>query len=270
MGYLAEVIADSINPNGQRLTTFHVRFPRFILAEVNTHRMLSKNFESSRAVPVVKRIEAVQKEPFIPEAFGRNKAGMQASEALTDEEAEKAERAWRVAIADAIQAAVNLSRLGVHKQLANRVLEPFSFVSGIISATEWDNFFALRTGADAQPEFRRLALMMLDARNASRPALLAWGGWHLPLVSEVDRAEVAAIDLPKLSAARCARVSYLTHMGTRELAADFTLYERLASRGHMSPLEHPAQAALSIREDSNYRGFRQFRKMHANEAVFGS
>jgi hypothetical protein len=258
--YEARILADSVSPVGVRLTSFLVRFPRFILAEVNTHRMLSRNFESSRAVPVAKRIEAVRANPFVPEAFGSARKGMQAGGPLEGQERDRALDAWMDACRDALNAAERLAALGVHKQLANRVLEPFSFVSGIITATEWDNFFALRLHPDAQPEFQRLARLMRDAMDRSLPARLGYGEWHLPFGEDGDW---------RVSAGRCARVSYLTHDGVRDPDADTALTFRLIASGHMSPLEHPATPQPDeTLFYGNFRGWKQARKFVPNEAVF--
>lgn len=266
MAYECSVICDSVSHVGVRLTTFMVRFPRFILAEVNTHRMLSRNFESSRAIPVERRIAMVQADPFIPEAFGKNRRGMQASENLDPLQAQQAEEVWYDALEAALDSARELATLGVHKQLANRILEPFAWVTGIITATDWDNFFALRCNPQAQPEFRRLAVMMRDCMDASKPKEVGQDGWHLPLVSTEDRQETW--HLTKLSAARCARVSYLTHAGVRDESEDIRLYEDLVRNGHMSPLEHQATPMSTPHHRGNLRSWKQARKFLPNEAVF--
>jgi thymidylate synthase ThyX len=260
MAYECRILADSISPLGVRLVTYLVSFPRFILAEINTHRMLSRNFESSRAVPVAKRIEAVREHPFIPEAFGSARKGMQAGADLDGLRDEQARDAWMDACRDACRSAETLALLGVHKQLANRVLEPFSFVSGVITATEWDNFFALRCHPDAQPEFQRLARMMRSARDASTPREIDFAEWHLPFGDPGDDWMV--------SAGRCARVSYNTHGGVRDPAADRALATRLQASGHMSPFEHAAIATGDSGFTGNFRGWVQARKLLPNEAVF--
>jgi hypothetical protein len=245
MGYAAKILADSISQAGYRLTTFEVTFPRIVLAEVNTHRMLSRNSASSRAIPVAKKIAQVQSDPFIPEAFGKNQKGMQHGEVLDAVVNATARQVWGMAAHDAIQAADQLAKLEVHKQLANRVLEPFAWHTAILTATDWSNFFNLRVNPDAQGEFRTCATMMKELYDASAP-LVCDKEWHLPLVNTGEKTVVAhgdgwAREAAKLSAARCARVSCLTHEGKCDPAADLSLYEKLASSGHMSPLEHPAR-----------------------------
>lgn len=244
MGYEAKVLADSISPDGVRLVTLSATFPRFILAEVNTHRMLSRCSASSRAIPVEKRIAAIEADPFIPETFGKNQKGMQALSTLEGKESADARFTWHAAKDAAVGWAKELAKLGVHKQLANRLLEPFAWHTAIISATEWSNFFHLRCHPNAQPEFKKIAEMMRDAMMASEPVYHSYGTWHLPLWTNADL--VQEIDRPvedacKISIARCARVSYLTHEGKRDPEEDLKLYERLVSAGHMSPLEHVAR-----------------------------
>jgi thymidylate synthase ThyX len=242
MGYDAKILADSISPAGHRLTTFEVTFPRIVLAEFNTHRMLSRNSASSRAIPVEKRIAQVEADPFVPAAFGKNQKGMQAEAVLAHEDSVLADRTWREAMQDSVMHASALARLGVHKQLANRLLEPFSWHTVICTATDWENFFNLRCHPNAQPEIRTVAEMMRELYREHAPVPVG-NAWHLPLVNGDDIEQyLGQWDvLAKLSAARCARVSYLTHDGKRDPQADLDLYEKLTTNGHMSPLEHPAR-----------------------------
>lgn len=280
-----KILADSVSPKGIRLTTMEVTSPRFLLPEENTHRMFSRNSASSRAIPVEKRIAGVEADPFIPEVFGKNTRGMKALENLDEENNVLAEKEWRDAMADAIRHARNLAKLGVHKQLANRVIEPYCWQTKIISATEWDNFFHLRNHKDAQPEIKKTASMMYDAMQASEPKYLNFGEWHLPLIYPEDVEELSGFmpqlswweipdelweTLKLISAGRCARVSYLTHDGRKDYSADINLAQSLISSGHLSPLEHQARP-LSPDLDGddlyksqgfvgNYRGWVQFRK----------
>ena len=163
MAYSARVLLDSVSPLGVRLTTLEVTFPRFVLAEFNTHRMFSRNSASSRAIPTAKLIERVEQDPVLPLEWGRNKAGMSASDLLSAEEAEAAQRVWLRARDDAIARARELLDLKVHKQELNRILEPFLWHTVIVTATQWDNFFELRCSSNAQPEIRKAA--MLNARG---------------------------------------------------------------------------------------------------------
>lgn len=271
MTYAARILADSLAPSGVRLTTFEVTFPRFILAEWNTHRMLSRNAASSRAVPVRKLLEQVETEPFVPEYWGANRPGMQATEELSERDAADARATWLQARDAACDHARVLMSLGAHKQLANRLLEPFTWCTVIVSSTTWDNLFALRCHADAQPEFRRIACMMRDELGISTPRALEIGDWHLPLVPDVDelQAEGYTIDeRARISAARCARVSYLTHDGKRVPATDLELARRLLEGGHMSPFEHVAQPSSQEHTRSgNFHGWYQYRKRLESRAL---
>jgi thymidylate synthase ThyX len=307
MGFEAKVLADSRSEDGHRLTTLEVCFPRFILAEFNTHRVFSRNSASSRAIPVVKQLRRILDEPFIPLEFGTNQPGMQAGPALEGEAAATAEAEWLSARDDAVRHVLGLVStpaslaseaemrarleaieeavrskqrppdwLNVHKQVANRLLEPFMWHTVIVTATEWDNFWHLRAHADAQPEIHRIATLMKEAYDASAPASLEHGDWHLPLVDDVDRDELGGEpdggrDLIKISAGRCARVSYLTHAGKRDHSADIALHDSLVESGHMSPLEHPARPMeadeLAESEFSgNFRGWHSYRKDFSHEA----
>lgn len=239
MAYAAKVLKDSLSSSGVRLTTMEITFPRIVLAEFNTHRVFSRNSASSRAIPVEKRIAAVEADPFIPAAFGKNQKGMQASEELDEFEASKARKTWMAACADAVAYARDLANRGVHKQLANRIIEPFCWHTVIVSGTEWDNYDALRNNKMAQPEIRTVTELMVDARNKSEPECLGVGEWHLPFLQD-DEQHLDIETKIKICVARCARVSYLTHDGKRSIEDDIVLYDRLASSGHMSPMEHVA------------------------------
>jgi thymidylate synthase ThyX len=209
--YEAKILADSVSPAGVRLTTLQITFPRIILAELSRHRMFSLSVASSRAIPVKKRIEAVINDPFIPEEFGRNQKGMQAGEMLPLSVGQQAAEIWKQQLVSATYTARTLDLLNVHKQWANRVLEPFSWCTAVITATEFNNFFHLRCHPDAQPEFQKLAGMMRDVMEASTPQTVVSPDWHLPYTDPhawfVPGNKHAAL----VSAARCARVSYLNH-----------------------------------------------------------
>lgn len=273
-------MADSVSPRGTRLTTFEVTFPRIVLAEFNTHRMLSRNSASSRAIPVEKMIRMVEEDPYIPTTWGKNQKGMQADEDVNEHLAGAAEVVWLRHRDQAILSARALLELGIHKQLTNRLLEPFMFHTCIVTATEWDNFDHLRCHKDAHPEIRRAAVMMRDARSASEPKAIGLDDWHLPLVFDEDIEQVlkaaptldeARKQLAKISCGRCARVSYLTHDGKRDLAADIELCDRLVASGHMSPLEHAATPMtyhdmVAMGEMwGNFRGWKQYRKTIVGE-----
>jgi len=259
MAYSARVLLDSHSPAGIRLTTLEVTFPRFVLAEWNTHRVLSRNSASSRAVPTSKLLEKVESDPVLPLEWGRNKAGMSADDVLEPADEERAKEVWLSARDAAVEHARRLMELKVHKQELNRILEPFLWHTVIVTSTEWENFFALRSAPTAQPEIREAALRMRAALDTSTPRPVAAGEWHLPLLQDDER----SLDIEaqkKISAARCARVSYLTHAGTREIEKDLELHDRLKHDRHLSPFEHVATPAADIAFHANFRGWIQMRR----------
>lgn len=300
MGFEAKALADSISPSGHRLTTLEATFPRFILAEFNTHRVFSRNSASSRAIPVAKQLRRLLDDPYVPIEFGSNQPGMQAGPPLSGAARDAAEAEWLRARDDAVRHVLGLMTsseivaqhddlracldeaeeslknppsewLNVHKQVANRLLEPFMWHTVIVSSTTWENFWNLRCHPDAQPEIRLIAMKMREAVGDSEPAQLGLDEWHLPLIGDPDRAEAASHEeLIKVSVGRCARVSYLTHAGTRDLSADVTLYERLLESGHMSPMEHVARPMTPAELDAgewsgNFQGWLAHRKQIAGE-----
>ena len=298
MAYAAKIITDSVSEAGDRLTTMEVTFPRMVLAEFNTHRVFSRNSASSRAIPVEKQLQRIMDDPFIPVWWGRNQSGMQADHELGGYDLEQARAEWLVARDSAVNHVQRLLELGLHKQITNRLLEPFMWHTVIVTATEWSNFFALRANPMAQPEIRVIAEMMRDVYGESEPVLVKGGEWHLPLIQPEERDGVFEFseEARKISAARCARVSYLTHDGSRDLDADLKLYDRLADAGHMSPFEHVAtpdkRPFVYVQENSlveygdgymessdrvkyllahdtgNFRGWKQLRKFLPNEDDF--
>ncbi len=171
----ARIIADSVGPNKKRLTTFEWKYPRIIHAEVMTHRRFSRNAASSRAIPTTKIIDSISNEAFIPTYWGKNVSGMQAFTELPADIQEEARRIWMEMVQGNVEASRKLHALGVHKQLANRPLEVGQYMTTIVSATEWSNFFTLRTHEDAQPEFRHLAMMAREIYDESQPKQLKAG-----------------------------------------------------------------------------------------------
>jgi thymidylate synthase ThyX len=257
----ATVVADSLSPAGIRLTTVEVTLHRFVLAELNTHRVFSRNSASSRAIPVRKQLARVLDDPAVPVEFGANQRGMQAGAPLTGEDHDAALGAWLEARDHAVAAVERLQELGVHKQVTNRLLEPFMWHTVIVTATEWDGFWEQRCSPLAQPEIRVAAEAMQTAYEGSTPVPLALGEWHTPYLRE-DDGDLDAETAKHVSAARCARVSYLTHDGRRDIDKDLELYERLvtARPPHWSPLEHVATpAAAGEATLGNLRGWRQLR-----------
>lgn len=246
----AKVIADSVSPAGKRITTLEVKFHRFILPEFNTHRAFSRNFSSSRAIPTARMLDQVRNDPAMPIHWGQNQAGMQANHEI--QHVEHARDLWRISARKAADMAESMAEIGLHKQVVNRTLEPYLFVHGIVTSTEWDNFFDLRCHPDAQPEIQELAVQMRYARAGSLPKVLEPGHWHLPYITSEDCDKVflmtggegsdAYFDLlRKISAARACRVSYLKHDGhPSTIEEDLALCDRLAGAVpiHASPFEH--------------------------------
>ena len=271
MAYEAKILADHLAPSGKRLTTFEVTFPRIVLAEFNTHRTMSRNSASSRAIPVEKLLKKVEEDPFIPIYWGKNQKGMQADQELSPEDQDNAGFAWLAARGRAVDWAKTMLEYGVHKQITNRLLEPFLWHTVICSATEYENFFALRTHPDAQPEIRHIAVMMQDLYRSQKPTPVPDGFWHLPLVTDFQdliQEGYSLADIQQISVGRCARVSYMTHAGKRDPKADIELAGRLRASGHMSPFEHVAQALSEPERSGNFVGWAQYRKSLDGEAVF--
>jgi thymidylate synthase ThyX len=276
----AEIVADSVAPSGIRLTTFVLTYPRFIHAEFMTHRVFSRNASSSRAIPVKKQIQMVIDNPVIPLAFTKNQKGMQGGDALDAEAHDKAVAAWLEGRDRAVEIANKLADLEVHKQYANRVLEPWAHITVVCTATDWDNWFTLRCHYMAQPEINALADQMYEQYLQSKPMKMVAGAWHLPFITEQEIMDTAYTmpepnhgypQLIKRSVARCARVSYLNHDGTNTtVEQDLQLYDRLlgSSPIHASPAEHQAMAIgdPNIRS-GNFRGWIQYRKTLAGENV---
>lgn len=258
----AKVVEDSIYESGKRLVTMQLRYQRFIHAELMTHRVFSRNASSSRAIPVAKMLQQVYEEPAMPVEWGKNQPGMQSRELLSVEDTECAKSSWLLAAKMAAGAAEALMETGVHKQIANRLLEPFQWIHVVVTATEWDNFFALRDHPDAQPEIRELARAMKAAMAASTPKVLQAGEWHLPYVDDAERLGLSLKDQIACSVARCARVSYLKHdKSAPSVEEDNTLHDRLvlAQPPHMSPTEHQATPTDVPGFQANLVNWRQYR-----------
>lgn len=259
----AKIILDSVGPQGQRLTTMEVEFHRFVLAEFNTHRLFSRNSASSRAIPVAKQLKRIKEDPAIPLEWPQEQSGMQGGESLDVDQIQHCIDDWLHLRDQAVATAENLMATGVHKSVVNRILEPWMWHRVIVSSSDWQNFYAQRVSPLAQPEIRAVATMMLEAHEKSVPELVGMGEWHLPYITDEDFEECYErdIDPRSVSAARCARVSYLTHDGVRDLSADVTLFERLstAQPPHASPLEHVATPDSVSHQLSNFTGWNQLR-----------
>lgn len=264
----AKVIADSINPDtGKRITTLAIKIPRIILSEHNTHRSLSRNFSSSRAIPSKKLRKEAWEHPFVPIYWGANKSGMSADQQLTGFNLSMAKFSWKLAGKFAVMFHKMMEIVGVHKQTCNRIIEPWMSVVGTITSTEWDNFLRLRYDRNAQPEIIVLAKKIHDAIKASEPTVPE-NGIHLPFIDEEERKTFPIDQLIKISVARCCRTSYANCLGKKsQPEEDIKLYHRLLGNGHFSPFEHIAlipnhgRVAKELQYDlqRNFRGWYQLR-----------
>lgn len=250
-GIKATIIADSIF-NGKRMTTFELEFFRFILPEFNTHRAISKNLQSSRAVPLKSSIEQVKENPAIPVHFGKNQPGMMSREEFEGSELEAMKQLWNVALTQATSIATVMDYHKPHKQWAARILEPFMITKAVASGTDWDNLIWLRDDEEAQPEFQEAASLIHQLLDRYRPIELPVGAWHLPYIRTVfvghnkvayfdsNGDELGLDEAKKISASCCAQVSYRKLNDTKEKALE--IYGKLFSgrKPHMSPTEHQA------------------------------
>jgi len=300
----AKVIADSVCPQGVRMTTMEIEYPRFILAELNTHRMLSKNSASSRAIPVKAMHEFIKANPATPVSWGKNQPGMKANEDVGSTVALEAEQIWNRAKDDALHWADALAhKLAIHKQIANRITEPWMTMKTVISGTEWNNFFHLRNHADAQPEIKALAEAMTVAYTTHLPVPLKPGQWHLPYITIAEYVPTGELqylnnnfdpisleEAKIVSASCCAQVSYRKNDDSFDKAKKIYDQLILSEPVHASPIEHqatpmdvdsmcrfepdtwqPGVTHVSANSDlwsGNLRGWIQYRKLIRNEAVW--
>jgi hypothetical protein len=235
----------------------------------NTHRAFSRNSASNRAIPVARNLARIAEEPVLPLVWPQERPGMQGGPPLPTSKADQARDTWLAARDNAVTAVEQLLNLGVHKSIANRLLEPFQAVTIIVTATDWDDFFAQRIGAyDAEPlaqaEIRAPAEHMWKAMQRSTPEKLSLGQWHLPYLNAWELKTLPQEQAISISVARCARVSYLTHTGVRDVQADLNLFQRLvtANPPHWSPLEHVATPALPTETvKGNFTGWHQLRHL---------
>lgn len=303
----AKIICDSIGAQSPRLTTFKLRYPKFIHGEFMTHRVFSRNASSSRAVPVAKNIEEVNNCDLraAPVYWGREQKGMQIGDEFQPGDMHHPLYLWEEAALSAAKYAKRMVELGAHKSIVNRIIEPFLHINVVVTATEYMNFFGLRLDGGADPTMRALAEAMWREYNESKPQLLCPDQWHLPFIRDNDWSSFAGVKVepgPELhlfenrssdsasqmicairsSVARCARVSY-TSFDTGKLSTieeDLKLYDRLvgAQPMHASPAEHQATPDDFDESDTlygwqnmhqwgNFVGWRQYRKMLKGEAL---
>lgn len=275
----------------ENLWTFELTYPRYIHSEFMTHRVFSRNASSSRAIPVRRVIEQVRENPVMPPKVFMNQKGM-VGETEADEVTTTAFHVlWEEAADNACKTAEMMERLGIHKQHVNRILEPFQFIKVIVTATEWYNFFALRLAPDAQPEIRQLARVIYDEMDRYRnkevgvlevsiprkdcPDIFARMGADkvhtivsLPYITDEDIKEIGKDNyrqLMKISAARCARVSYNNHDGSKpDLEKDMKLYDHLYEGRHLSPMEHACIQDPDYRKYANLNGWKSLRYLVEN------
>jgi len=277
-GCTVKVLAHSQHPQtGTILITYELEYSRFIHSELLTHRVFSKNSASSRAIPIARMIEQVKTNPAIPVHWGKNQEGMAARQVLDIDSQNRCAALWLNARDSAVQYVEALSSLGLHKQTANRILEPWFRMKIVLTTTEQSNWFELRDHEDAQPDIQDLAQTMHTAFKASTPKVLKIGEWHLPYVEQNSSGnwisdegkEISLEDARKISCSCCAQVSYRRNDTSMEKADK--VYDRLigATPKHFSPFEHQATPIL-LENDSvdkwsgNFRNFTQYRKLLEN------
>jgi thymidylate synthase ThyX len=253
----ANILQDS-SCSGFRITTFELEYPRFIHSELMTHRVFSRNAASSRAIPIERMHELVRQNPAEPVFWGANQTGMQAQLELTEPQLAAAKWDWRLARESALQHSTNLAQTGLHKQIANRVTEPFQMMKSVVTATEWANWYQLRNHEAAQPEIRELASLMYEAHQASVPETLRTGEWHVPYVGRqfsitgvryfIGTEELTPAQAQRVSASCCAQVSY--RRLDDSLAKAEAIFSKLieSEPAHLSPVEHQATPMKQTRE----------------------
>lgn len=254
----------------ENLWTFELTYPRYIHSEFMTHRVFSRNASSSRAIPVKRMIEQVDSNPVVPPKVYMNKAGMVGDVEAPLDVTANFYNLWLDAASNAVEIAKNMEKLGIHKQHINRILEPFQYIKVIVTATDWYNFFVLRLAPDAQPEMRELANAIYDEMNRylnKAVGVLELDKEHtvvsLPYVTDEDVKEIGKEEyhtLMKISAARCARVSYNNHDGSKpDIEKDLKLYGHLYDSKHMSPMEHACIRDEDYRKNANLNGWKSLR-----------
>lgn len=256
-----KIIQDSINTSGNRLTTFEIETYRYIWAEVLTHKMLGKNAQSSRAVPVASVLKVNQDNPVHPIVWGKNKGGMSATEVLTGAELQEAQAVWFDLAKTAFEGSKRLNELGLHKMWSNRPTEAYSRIKVVITGTEWDNFLWLRDDPDAaQPEIVELAQKIKTEFSQSIPTLLRAGQAHVPYIERrfhndqpndikyfTNNEEITLKDALKISASCSAQISYRSLNDSYDKAME--IYGKLFSgtKPHLSPTEHQGIAMKHTR-----------------------
>jgi hypothetical protein len=273
----AKILKDSISPEGVRLTTMELVYPRFIHSELMTHRVFSRNASSSRAIPTKRAIRMIRENPAVPASWRMNQPGMQGYVMAPQDVALQAQEIWLNAMEASIFWAEQMDMLGIHKQVVNRITEPYAHIKVVVTSVYWDNWFGLRDHPAADPTIAALAVQMKEAFDASTPKALALGEWHLPYISDEELAVLGVTNAIKVSAARCARTSYNNHDGTATvLDKDIALHDSLLVDQpiHASPAEHQATPDTRVNQrgmwmkpelHGNLPGYIQYRKTLPNE-----
>lgn len=232
----AKIIKHSITEWGQEIVTFELEYPRIVHSELMTHKILSKSSASSRAIPILTMIKRVWDNPATPAAWGKNQSGMSAREDLTGWRLNATKFVWNAAAKINCGLSFLLAKIGAHKQIANRLTEPYSFIKVLVTGTSFDNWYKLRNHKDADPTIQLLAATMKVAHENSVPQLLKSGEWHLPYVDS----KVGSEENLKLSSSLSAQTSYRKSDESIEKA--LRIYDRLVDSepAHFSPFEHQA------------------------------
>lgn len=292
--FTANIIAHSVDKTQKEIITFELEYPRFVHSELMTHRVFSRNASSSRAIPINKMIKLVQDNPAMPTYWGENRPGMSAIKEIEDVEAAKG--VWLSSMEQTIKHVEMLDELGVHKQITNRILEPYQMIKVLVTSTEWNNWFWLRDHPDAQPEIETLALLMAEAKSSSEPFFLNEDEWHLPYIDRkridgkviygnyTDDAfqELQLSDALKVSSSLCAQTSYRIANNSLEKALE--VYEKLvvSEPVHASPFEHQATPIVAYENEGvthmdkygkywsgNFCGWIQHRQLISNNSKRG-
>jgi hypothetical protein len=280
----AHVVLSSVGRQSPRLTTMLLRYPLIIHAELMTHRVFSRNAASSRAIPIKRMINDVLTDPFVPLVWQKNVPGMQGGEELDPVTIEAAKLEWLHGLQLAVRQVRALDALGVHKQIANRLLGPYAHITVLVTSNYWRNWFKLRDHPKAEPHIRILAQKMQVAMDTCETQVLVPGQWHLPFANKDSSGtpwksfdEVAMLEPIRVSVARCASTSYRT-VDDRDMDEDTAnkIYKSLLGDDplHASPAEHQARMDKYTHHGWDYAhqrgnlapGWRQYRKMLSNEA----
>lgn len=250
----------------KKIATFIITIPKFIQAQINSHRALSRNSGSSRAIPAKIIRKRVIKNPFTPIEFGHNQSGMRGGKEVSGIKLILAKKIWLWSRFIPCFFHYLGEKLNIHKEVLNRLIEPWMFTEVVLTATEWANFIRLRSDNAAQPEIQIIAKEISRLLKSEKPQILKTGEWHLPFISKEESVEFDINVIQKISAARCARVSYKLYDGSSSnIEKDIALCDRLIFEGHWSPFEHIAMANETLDRSGNFVGWRQYRKEFENE-----